>query len=118
MSKQGISLLTLKVIAGGALAAHRAVTAAGAHAAADIYGIAKADAAAAGEVVPVDVAGTTAIETGGAIPVGTKYVIADAQGRAIVGGAAAVNAVLGKLCPGQSASGAGEFVEVLLSLNV
>jgi hypothetical protein len=118
MSKQGISLLTLNVLAAGVLTAHRAVTAAGAHGAADIYGVTKMDAAAAGEVVAVDVAGTTAIETGAAIPAGTKYVIADANGRAIPSGVEGVNAVLGKLCPGQSAAGAGEYVEVLLSLNV
>jgi len=118
MSKQGISLLTLKVIAAGALFANRAVTAAGAHAATDVYGITAAAASAAGEAVPVDVAGAVAIEAGDVIPAGTKYVIADAQGRAIPGGAAAANAVLGKLVPGQSASAAGEFVQVLLSLNI
>lgn len=116
MSKQGISLLTLKVAAAGALTAHRAVTAAGAHAAADVYGVTAADALAVGEVVPVDVVGAVPIESGAAIAAGTKYVIADAQGRAILGGSAA--ACLGKLVPGQSASAAGEFVQILLSLTV
>jgi hypothetical protein len=116
MSKQGISLLTLKVVAAGALSANRAVTAAGAHAATDVYGVTAAAASAAGEVVPVDVVGAVPIEAGAAIAAGTKYVIADAQGRAIVGGT--VDACLGKLVPGQSASAAGEFVQVVLSLTV
>ncbi|TCS38486.1 hypothetical protein EDC30_102225 [Paucimonas lemoignei] len=115
MSKQGISLLTLKVIAAGALVANRAVTAAGAHAATDIYGVTAAPGAT-GEAVPVDVVGAVAIESGGAIPAGTKYVIADAQGRAIVGGT--VDACLGKVVPGQSAGGAGEYVQVLLTPTV
>ncbi|WP_076591986.1 capsid cement protein [Herminiimonas arsenitoxidans] len=112
MSKQGISLLTKSVIASAALIAHRAVTAAGAHAAADIYGVANTSGAI-GDVVPVDVIGTTPMEAGAAIPVGTKYVIADGVGRAIVGGTAA--ACLGRLVPGESASAAGQFVEVLLT---
>lgn len=116
MSKQGISLLTLKVVAAGALSANRAVTAAGAHAATDIYGVTAAAASAAGEVVPVDVAGAVPIEAGAAIVAGTKYVIADAQGRAIAGGTVA--ACLGKLVPGQAASAAGEFVQVVLTPTV
>lgn len=117
MSAQSISLLTLSVIASAALSKFRAVTAAGAHGATDIFGVTKTDGAI-GDLVAVDVVGTTVIETGAAIPAGTKYVIADAQGRAIVGGAAAANAVLGKLLPGQSASAAGQFVEILLTPQI
>lgn len=114
MSAQSISLLSLKVIASAALTKYRAVTAAGAHAATDIFGVARTDGAI-GDAVLTDVAGTTIMEAGAAIPAGTKYVIADAQGRAIVGGAAAANAVLAKLLPGQSAGAAGDLVEVLLT---
>lgn len=114
--KQGISLLTKMVLSAGALTANRAVTAAGAHAATDIYGVAKNGASAAGEAVAVEVIGTAPIEAGAAIPAGTKYVIADAQGRAIVGGTA--DACLGKLIVGESASAAGQHVEVLLNLTV
>jgi hypothetical protein len=116
MSNQCIEVLVLGVTAAGAITKNRAVTAAGAHAATDIYGIAAADAAAAGAYAPVRVQGTAPIEAGAAIPAGTKYVIADAQGRAIVGGTAA--ACLGRLCPGQVAGAAGDIVEVLLTPTV
>jgi hypothetical protein len=116
MSNQCIEVLVLGVIAAAALTKNRAVTAAGAHAATDVYGIAAADAAGAGAYTQVRVQGTAPVEAGAAIPAGTKYVIADAQGRAIVGGTAAAN--LGKLCPGQAAGGAGDVVEVLLTCTV
>lgn len=116
MSAQSINVLTLSVTSAAALTAHRAVTRAGAHAATDIYGITKFDASAAGQEVACAVQGTEFVEAGAAIPVGTLYVIADAQGRAIAGGNAA--ACLGKLVRGQSASGAGEFVEIVLGLTV
>ncbi|KAF1041336.1 MAG: hypothetical protein GAK35_03390 [Herbaspirillum frisingense] len=117
MSAQSLPLLTLTVTASAVLTRFRAVTAAGAHAAADIFGVTKTDAAV-GNLVQVDVAGTTTMESGAAIPAGTKYVVPDAQGRAIPGGAAAANAVLGKLLPGQSASGAGELIEVFLTPTI
>lgn len=114
MSGQSLPLLTLTVTASAVLTRYRAVTAAGAHAAADLFGVAKTDGAI-GNLVQVDVAGTTIMEAGAAIPAGTKYVVTDAQGRAIAGGAAAANAVFGRLLPGQSASAAGDLVEVLLT---
>jgi hypothetical protein len=116
MSNQSIPILALGIKAGGALTKYRAVTAVGAHAAIDIFGIAANDAAAAGEYVLTNVQGTAPLEAGAAIPAGTKYLIADAQGRAIVGGTAA--ACLAKLCPGQSAAAAGDIVEGLLVLTV
>lgn len=116
MSNQAIAILTLGLTAAGAVTKYRAVTAAGAHAAADLYGVAASDAAAAGDYVPVHVVGTAPLEAGAAIPAGTKYVIADAQGRAIVGGTPA--ACLAKLCPGQVAAAAGDVVEGVLSLTV
>jgi hypothetical protein len=115
MSKQGIALLTLGVTAAAQIYPCRAVTAGGVHAATDLYGIANSDGRV-NDYVAVDVVGAPAIEAGAAIPAGTKYVIADAQGRAIPGGTAA--ACLGKVVPGQSASAAGEFVQVLLQLTI
>ncbi len=116
MSAQAINLLNLSVTSSGALSKYRAVTRAGAHAATDLYGIAKFDASSAGQEVTCAVLGTDIVEVGAAIPVGTLYVIADALGRAIAGGAA--NACLGKLVRGQSAAAAGELVEVVLCLTV
>lgn len=61
MSQQKISLLTLGVVAGGALADGRAVTLAGAYpsAKADAFGITTTSASGSGERVPTDVIGTT-----------------------------------------------------------
>ena len=115
MSAQSIAILSLPVITSAAVTKFRAITAAGAHAATDLFGVAKMDAPTPA-CISVDVQGTTIIEAGAAIPLGTKYVIADAAGRAIVGGTVAV--CLGKLCPGQSAAAAGDLVEVLLTLTV
>lgn len=116
MSAQAIELLNLTVTSAGALTRHRFVTAAGAHADADLYGVTQFDASAAGQEVTVTVAGTAVLEAGAAIASGTEYVIADAQGRAIAGGTAAANA--GKLVRGQSAAALGDKVEVLLTLHI
>jgi len=115
MSNQAISLLTLNLIAGAAVAQHVAVTGAGVPGATNLYGVTTM-AASAGQSVPVDVIGTTPITAGAAIPVGTEYVIADANGCAIVGGTA--TACLGKLVPGQYAVNPGDIVEVLLELTL
>jgi hypothetical protein len=115
MSNQAISLLTLNIIASVAVPQHVAVTAAGVPSATNLYGVTTM-AAAAGQSVPVDVIGTTPITAGAAIPVGTQFVIADANGCAIAGGTA--GACLGRLVPGQYASAAGDIVEVLLQLDI
>jgi hypothetical protein len=115
MSNQAISLLTLNLIAGAVLQPHCAVTATGVPSATNLYGVTTM-AAAVGQTVPVDVVGTTPMVAGAAIPVGTPYVIADANGCAIVGGTP--GACLGKLVPGQYAVNPGDIVEVLLHLTV
>ena len=104
------------VLAAAAVTQYRCVTAVGAHAATNLYGVAAAAAVNVGDYVPVHVLGTAPIEAGAAIPVGTIYVIADAQGRAIVGGTAA--ACLARLCPGQFAAAAGDVVECHLYLTL
>ncbi len=116
MSAQGIEILQLTVTSAGPLTRYRAVNGAGAHAATFVYGIAKFDASAAGQEVTVAVEGTTIVEAGAAIALGTTTVIADAQGRAIAGGTP--SACLGRLVRGQSAAAAGDLVEVYLCLSV
>lgn len=115
MSNQSIPVLVLTVKAAAALTRYRAVTAGGAHAATAIYGVTASDAAI-GSLAAVNVVGTTPLEAGAAIPIGTAFLIADANGRAIAGGTAAE--CLARLCPGQFATGAGDVVEGLLSLGV
>lgn len=116
---QKTPVLTLTVTAAGPVAACRfvgfggaQVTAAGAKA----LGV-STTSALDGDDLAVDVIGTTVIESGGAIDLGDD-IVSDAQGRAIVatvpgGGEVSTEAVLAQALDG--ASGAGEFVEVLLT---
>lgn len=114
MSDQFRSALTLPAAAAGAIAARRFVTPAGAQAGADAntLGVALAAAATAGELVPVVVLGTAAVEAGAAIAKGAT-VKSDAQGRAIpwASSGAKVGIAL------EAAGAAGEAVEVLLIPN-
>lgn len=79
-----LALLTLTVVAAGPLAANRFVTQAGAYpaAGANAFGVTRSSAAAAGDLVPVDVLGTGIVEC--AAPI-TKdaAVMSDADGRAV-----------------------------------
>lgn len=111
-----VPLLTLTVTAAAALVANRFVTTLGAvpAAAAACLGVTRASAGAAGDLVPVDVLGTTIVETGAAIVVGAA-IECDASGRAIT---LASGVKLGRMAPGQAAAtAAGQFVEVLLIAN-
>ncbi len=116
-SKQSISLLSLSIIAAGAIVACRAVTLGAVNGATDLFGVAETGQVS-GQAVSCARVGTAAVEAGAAIPLGTKYLIADASGRAIPGGTK--GACLGELkpSPGNTASAAGDFVEVILSLTV
>lgn len=107
------SLLVLNVAAGGALATGRFVTFAGAYAAAAgaAYGVTRTSAGASGDLVPVDVIGTALVESGAAVTAG-GLVESDSTGRAINRSA---GVVLGKAL--NSASAAGQMVEVLLHLT-
>ena len=111
MSRQSTPILTLSVIATADLAACRFVTAPGAvpAAGASAFGVGRA-AASIGQRTPVDVLGTSVVETGGAIAA-NAFVETDASGRAVTKSA---GVTLGRLVPGESASAAGQFVEVLL----
>ena len=108
-----ISILTLTVAAAAALSANRFVTVAGAVPAANAncLGVTRTSAAAVGDLVPVDVAGTTLVEASAAIALGAAVTTTN-DGRAVTHSTGAVLArALG------AASGAGALVEVLLIAN-
>ena len=111
MSRQSTPILTLSVIAAGALNPDRFVTAAGAvpAAGASALGVGRA-AASSGQRTPVDVMGTTVVETGGAIAA-NAFVETDNLGRAVT---KSTGVTLARLAPGESATAAGQFVEVIL----
>lgn len=114
MSKQAISLLPLTIVASATLVADRFITAAGGVPAADVnvLGVVR-QAAVSGDRVTVDVLGTAIIEAGAAISAGATLKT-DASGRAITWATAGAKVALAL----QSASGAGQFIEVLLIPNV
>ena len=76
------------------------------------YGVANTDAAL-GDDFAATTHGTAIVEVGAAIAAGA-LVEADASGRAIT---RTTGAILGRLAPGESATGAGQFVEVILFQN-
>lgn len=112
MSSGNLSLLTLTVAAAGALEASRFVTKAGAYPAAGAaaFGVARTSAAAAGDLVPVDVLGTAIVEAGAAIADDAALMV-DATGRVVpltAGGKAPVGRAMA------AAAAAGAFIEILL----
>ncbi len=111
---QSIPILTLTVTAASALTAARFVGPDGnpAPAGGNALGVARSDAAA-GEQVGVDVLGTAVVESAGALAAGSAVEVS-ADGRA-----AALNTgvAVGRLAPGESATAAGEMVEILLLPN-
>ncbi len=111
MSRQCTPILTLSVTATAALTADRFVTPAGAvpAAGATVLGVGRSTVAV-GVRQPVDVLGTSVVETGAAIAA-NALVETDASGRAVT---LAAGVVLGRLAPGEVATAAGQFVEVLL----
>jgi len=138
VSQQSIEILALPLTAAGAITARRFVGYDGAQADTQgqkVTGVARAAAAQAGDVVPVDILGTAVVEAGGAVAIGDG-VICDAQGRAIAGageiaiaaggtsvtstaanGAILTGGELPEYVAGralQAASQAGDFIEVLL----
>ena len=109
MPSGNLPILTWTVAASIALAANRFVTQAGAYpaAAAKAYGVTRTVAATAGDLVPVDVLGTTIVECGGTIAKDAGLEV-DAQGRAVT--LSAGKAVGRAMEDGVS----GGFIEVLL----
>jgi hypothetical protein len=112
--QNNISLLSLPIVATGAIAACRFVGPALALAAAagNALGVSRSDAAI-GERTTIDVLGTAVVEAGAAIAAGA-LVEADASGRAVT---KASGVPLARLAPGEVASAAGQFVEVILLPN-
>ena len=112
MSSGKISILTLTVMAAGALAADRFVTQAGAYptAGGKAFGVTRSSAAVAGDLLPVDGMGTTFVEAGAAITLDADLMV-DATGRVVpltVGGKVPVARAM------EAASAAGALIEVLL----
>lgn len=112
--KQSIPLLTLTLIASGVIVSNRFVTPAGAVAGAGVntQGVANS-AAAIGDNFAATVMGTEIVEAGAAIAAGA-LIETDATGRAIT---KAVGVSVGRLAPGEVATAAGQFVEVILLPN-
>lgn len=107
-----ISTLTLTVAAAGALAANRFITQAGAYPAAGAaaFGVTRTSAAAAGDLVPVDVQGTALVEVGtGGITKDTPVMV-DASG-CVVALAGSGKSPVGRA---METASAGAIAEVLL----
>lgn len=106
-------VLTLSVASAAALNAERFVTVAGAvpAAGANVFGVNRSSAAAAGELVPVDVLGTSIVVAGAAVAVGAALET-DNQGRAIT-----LNAGVKVARALQAAAAAGDRIEVFLIPN-
>lgn len=137
MSRQATAIFTETLKATGTVTAHRTIGYDGVRASVAgqvVMGVARSDGVA-DDLIPVDVYGTAVIESGGVLAVGDDLVT-DTVGRAVKGAGtivvgaggtavtstAANGAILtGSLMPQhvfaralQAASGAGEFIEVLL----
>lgn len=114
MTMQAISVLTLPVLATGTIANSRFVTPAGAQAGADAntLGVARSDAVS-GDRIAVDVLGTAIVESGAAFAVNATLKT-DSSGRGITWVTSGAKVALAL----QAATGAGQFVEVLLIPNV
>jgi len=113
MPQQFVSILTLSLALTGIVAPSRFVTPAGAQAGADAnaLGVARTGGIS-GDLVPVDVLGTSLVEAGAAVSAGDT-VKADASGRAVTWATsgARIGIALG------DASAAGDLIEVLLIPN-
>ena len=107
-----VSLLVMNVLAAGALATARGVTAAGAYPAANagIRGVTRTPAAASGDLVPIDVIGTTLIESGGVVTAGAAQMV-DATGRIL--DRTSTNVIVGYANTGAAA--AGTLVEMIIA---
>ncbi|MCL2790115.1 MAG: DUF2190 family protein [Desulfobulbus sp.] len=114
MSRQSLPLLALTIIATGFISEYRFVSPAAAQAGAEAntLGVARM-AAAIGDAIPVDAIGTAVVETGGAIAEGA-LVETDANGRAVTNDS---GPAVARVLPGQAATAAGQFIEVLLIPN-
>ncbi len=112
MSMQSISILTLSIVASGAITKHRFVTPGNTQAGAGVntLGVAREDATLNAGLA-IDVVGTAIVEAGGAIAAGAA-VETDATGRAVT---KTTGVTVGRAL--QAAAAAGDFIEVLLIQN-
>lgn len=113
MASQSIPILTLTVAASGAVTERRFVGFDGAQiATADVraMGVARYGVAD-GKDLPVDVMGTTIVETGGAFAIGDELTV-DANGRAVINPEVGGEVVMADAL--EASAGAGQFVEVFL----
>lgn len=111
---QSIPVLTLTVVASGAIVANRFVTPLNDQAVADenTLGVSRT-AAADGEACPVDVIGTTTVEAGAVVAAGASLK-SDASGRAITWATSGAKVGIAL----SAAAAAGDLIEVLLVPNV
>ena len=109
-----LSILTLSIVAGAALASARFVTQAGVYPAAGAaaIGVTRTSAGAAGDLVPVDVLGTAIAEAGAAFAKDVPLML-DATGRVIAW--TTTNKAVGRSMA--AAGAAGDMVEVLLQVG-
>ncbi|MBL8260928.1 MAG: DUF2190 family protein [Xanthomonadaceae bacterium] len=112
---QKTAILTLTAVAAGILAAERFVTASGAYptVATGAWGVTATSAAAAGDLVPVDVLGTTVVTAGGAFAKDATLRVG-ANGKAIA--AESLTDVIVARALAES-TGDGDRVEVFLIPN-
>lgn len=115
---QQIEGMVLSVWPSAALFAHRFVTLAGAHGAEDVMGVAQTDSESDLSLpVAVATSGTVKVEVAEVLPIGTLYVKADAEGKAVP---ATKADALGKLWSGnrchKEGAAVGQLVEVLLAV--
>lgn len=112
MSSGNISLLALTIVAAGPLAGSRFVTQAGAYPAAGAaaFGVTRTSAAAAGDLLPVDVLGTAIVETGAAVTKDAPLMV-DATGCVVPLTVGSKSPVAKSM---EAAGAAGAFIEVLL----
>lgn len=114
MSAQQYATLTVTVALTAAATANRYIGLNGAAAAAGGAGVGVARTAGAiGERIAVDVTGTAVVEAGAAIAA-NALIECNASGQAITRN---TGTPLGRLAPGESASAAGQLVEVILFTN-
>jgi len=114
MSRQSTSLFARSLRLTATVVANRFVTGLGAQAGAagNALGVTRT-AGVSGDLVSVDIMGSAVVEAGAAIAA-NALVEADASGRAVTKSA---GVTLGRLAPGEVASAAGQFVEVILIQN-
>lgn len=110
--QSSISLLALTVAAGGPLAAERFINQLGVYPAsgAAAFGVTRTNAAAKGDLVPVDIQGTAIVEVGAAVALDQPLMV-DAEGRVVplTAGKVGVGRAMG------AATAAGERIELLLT---